>query len=156
LGFLYYWRVQDYQSSAAAFLDGSRKPDAPSWMKIMAARVAQKGGSIETSRMIWSEIYESNKDPKIRERAYQTLRGLKAREDEMQLDQLADEYQKRFGRRPSSLNELRSAGLIPASPVDPDGYSYIFGPDGKAALDPRSSVTLPKEIKTPPPPVHQT
>jgi hypothetical protein len=74
----------------------------------------------------------------------------------MQLDQLADEYQKRFGRRPSSLNELRSAGLIPASPVDPDGYPYTFGPDGKAALDPRSSVTLPKEIKTPPPPVDQT
>jgi len=157
LGFLYYWRLRDYNSSSAAFLDGSKKPNAPEWMKILAARVAQKGGSIETSRMIWSEIYESNKDPKIRERAYQTLRGLKAEEDEIQLDQLADEYRKRFNRRPLSLDELRSAGLIPGVPVDPDGYPYRLGPDGKAALDPRSSVIIPKEIKTPPAPViHQT
>jgi hypothetical protein len=153
LGFLYYWRLRDYQRSASAFLDGSKKHNAPAWMKIMAARVAQKGGSIETSRMIWSQIYESNQDPKIRERAYQTLRGLKAEEDEMELDQLADEYQKRFGRRPTSLNELRSAGLVSGIPVDPDGYPYVFGSDGKTALDPASSVVIPKEIKTPPTPV---
>jgi hypothetical protein len=154
LGFLYYWRLKDYQSSSAAFLDGSNKPAAPAWMKVMAARVAQKGGSLETSRMIWSEIYESNKDPKIRERALETLRGLKAAEDEAELDQLADEYQKRFGRYPASVGELRAVGLIPAIPVDPDGYPYVLRPDGKAALDPKSSVVIPKEIKGPPTPGH--
>jgi hypothetical protein len=150
LGFLYYWRLRDYQASAAAFLDGSNKPNAPAWMKIMAARVAQKGGSLETSRMIWSEIYESNKDPKIRERALLTLRGLKAAEDEISLDQLAEEYQRRFGRYPASVGELRSAGLIAAIPVDPDGYPYVFQADGKAALNPDSSVVIPQEIKSPP------
>jgi hypothetical protein len=150
LGFLYYWRLRDYRSSASAFLDGSDKPSAPSWMKVMAARVAQKGGSLETSRMIWSEIYESNKDPKVRERALLTLRGLKAAEDEMQLNQLADQFQKRLGRYPASLDELRAAGLLTGTPVDPDGYPYVFGPDGKAALAPESSVVIPKEIKTPP------
>jgi hypothetical protein len=154
LGFLYYWRLRDYQSSASAFLDGSNKPNGPPWMKVMAARVAQKGGSLDTARMIWSEIYESNKDPKIRQRALETLRGLKAEEDMQQLNQLADEYQKRLGRYPVSVSELRAAGLITAIPVDPDGYPYLFEPDGKAALDPRSSVVIPKEIKTPPTPSH--
>lgn len=153
LGFLYYWRLRDYNSSAAAFLDGTKKPNAPDWMKILAARIAQKGGSLETSRMIWSEIYESNQDPKIRARAYETLRGLKAEQDEMQLDRLAEEYQKRFGHRPASFSELRSAGFLSTIPLDPDGYPYLFGPDGKVALDPRSSVVIPKEIKTPPAPV---
>ena len=150
LGFLYYWRLKDYPSSAAAFLDGSNKPNAPPWMKVMAARVAQKGGSLETARMIWSEIYESSKDPKIRERALDTLRGLKALEDENELNQLADEYQKRFGHSLVTVSKLRSAGLIAAVPVDPDGYPYVFGPDGKAALDPMSTVVIPKEIKDPP------
>jgi len=150
LGFLYYWRLKDYQSSASAFLDGSKKPNAPPWMKVMAARVAQKGGSLETARMIWSEIYESNKDPKIRERALDTLRGLKALEDEIELNQLADAYQKRFGHYPASASELRSAGLIQGIPVDPAGYPYVFGPDGKAVLDPTSPVVIPKEIKDPP------
>jgi hypothetical protein len=152
LGFLYYWRLADYTSSATAFLDGSNKPNAPDWMKVMAARVAQKGGSLDTSRMIWSEIYESNKNPKIRERALEILRGLKAEEDEIELNRLADEYQKRFGRYPASVNELRSAGLIGGIPVDPDGYPYRFEPDGKAALDPKSSVVIPKEIRSPPTP----
>jgi len=150
LGFLYYWRLKDYQSSASAFLDGSNKPKAPPWMKMMAARVAQKGGSLETARMIWSEIYESTTDPKIRERALDTLRGLKALEDESKLNELADEYQRHFGHYPASVNALRSSGLIAAIPVDPDGYPYIFGPDGKAALDPMSTVVIPKEIKDPP------
>jgi len=119
-------------------------------MKVMAARVAQKGGSLETSRMIWSEIYESNKDPKIRERALETLRGLKAAEDEIELNQLAEEYRKRLGRYPASVNELHSAGLIGGIPVDPDGYPYLLEPDGKAALDPKSPVIIPKEIKSPP------
>jgi hypothetical protein len=155
LGFLYYWRLRDYPSSTSAFLEGSKKPGAPSWLPIMAARVAQKGGSLETSRMIWSAIYESNKDPKIRERAYQTLRGLKAKEDEIEIDQLAEEYQQRFARPPRSLGELRSAGLLSGIPLDPDGYPYLLGDDGKAALDPRSSVTIPKEIRTPPVPIIQ-
>jgi len=150
LGFLYYWRLRDYPSSASAFLDGSHKPNAPPWMKVMAARVAQKGGSLETARMIWSEIYESSKDPKIRERAVDTLRGLKALEDENELNQLADQYQKRFGHYPASVGELRSAGLIAGVPVDPGGYPYVLGPDGKAALDPMSTVIIPKEIKDPP------
>lgn len=150
LGFLYYWRMKDYSASATAFLDGSKKPDAPPWLAVMAARVAQKGGSLETSRMIWSEIYESNRDPKVRDWALKTLQGLKAVEDELQLDEIAAEYEKRFGRYPTSTSELRSAGLLMGIPVDPLGYPYVFGSDGKAQLNPDSPVIIPKEIKTPP------
>lgn len=149
LGFLYYWRMKDYTSAADAFLDGSKKPGAPSWMAILAARVAQRGGSLETSRMIWTQIYESNKDPKIRAQALQTLEGLKAAEDEQQLDQLAQDYQMRFGRFPASPADLRSAGLIAGVPVDPEGFPYIFGRDGKAAVNPNSPVVIPKDLAAP-------
>lgn len=149
LGFLYYWRVKDYESAAKAFLAASEKPNAPAWLAVTAAHVAEKGGSLETSRLIWSEIYESNKDPKIRERALETLQGLKAEEDEMELDKIAAEYEKRFGRYPSSTGELQSAGLLNGIPVDPLGYPYVFGPDGKAALDPDSSVVIPQDLNPP-------
>ena len=78
------------------------------------------------------------------------LRGLKAQEDEAQLDELAGDYQKRFGRLPASIAELRDAGLVRGIPVDPDGYPYAFGPDGKARLNPQSSVVIAPEIKAPP------
>lgn len=149
LGFLYYWRMKDYLDSAATYLEASKKPGAPLWLKVMAARVAQKGGSLETSRMIWSQLYESTQDPMVRKKALEILRGLKAQEDEAQLDELAAEYQKRFGRFPTSMTELRDAGLVGGVPVDPDGYPYMFGPNGKSQLNRESSVVIPPEIKAP-------
>jgi hypothetical protein len=143
LGFLYYWRLKDYPNASAAYLDGSRNPKAPPWLKMMAARIADKGGSIETSRIIWSEIYQSTKDANVRKNAYENLRGLKAQEDEMHLDELAEDYHKRFGRYPANTKEMRDAGILPGIPLDPDELPYAIGPDGKSQLDPRSTVKIP-------------
>ena len=150
LGFLYYWRMRDYPDSAAAYLEASKIPHAPLWLKMMAARVAQEGGSLQTSRMIWSQLYESTQNPQVKKMAEEMLRGLKAQEDETQLNELASQYQKRFGRFPSSLAQLRDAGLLRGIPIDPDGYPYTFGPDGKSQLNPQSSVVIPPEIRAPP------
>ena len=149
LGFLYYWCRHDYAAAAQAYMDGSKIPGAPSWMKIMAALVSQRGGSIETSRMIWTEVYNSTQDKTVRERAMETLRGLRALEDEQQLDQLAQEYKNRLGHFPSTTSELRDAGLIRGNPVDPAGFPYDFGPDGKSALHPQSPIVIPKGLQLP-------
>jgi tetratricopeptide (TPR) repeat protein len=143
LGSLYYLRLKDYPNASAAYLAGSRIPGAPLWMKLIAARIAEKGGSIETSRAIWSELYETTKDPNLRKKALEEIQGLKAQEDESQLDELADEYYKRFGRFPSSTKEMRDAGLLSGIPVDPAGFPYVFGPDGKSHLSAQSSVEEP-------------
>jgi hypothetical protein len=150
LGFLYYWRMKDYPNAAAAYLEGSKIPNAPSWLKMMAARIAEKGGSLETSRMIWSEIYESTLDKTVREKAMEMLRGLRAQEDEAQLDELAQEYENRFGHFPASTGDMRDAGLLRGIPVDPAGYPYVFGADGKSSLDPQSPVVIPPKLNPPP------
>lgn len=149
LGFLYYWYMDDYAAASQTYIDGSKIPGAPSWMKIMAALVAQRGGSIETSRMIWTEVYNSTQDKSVRERAMQTLQGLRALEDEQQLDKLALQFKDRFGHFPVSTGDLRDAGLIRGNPVDPEGFPYIFGAEGKSALDPRSSIVIPKGLLLP-------
>lgn len=148
LGFLYYWWLQDYPHASAAYLEASKNPKAPSWLKMMAARVAEKGGSLDTSRMIWSEILSSTKDPAVRKRAEETMKALKALQDEINLDALAETYQKRFGRYPSATAELRDAGLLPGIPVDPEGYAYVFGPGGKSRLNPKSPVVIPPPPRT--------
>ena len=150
LGFLYYWRLKDYPHAAAAYLEASKNPQAPPMMKMMAARIAAKGGSLETSRLIWSELYESTKDPTIRQNARKQLKGLKAQEDETNLDAVCDQYRQRFGRYPSTTREMRDAGLLNGIPVDPDGYPYVIGADGKSNLDPRSTVVITPLPKTPP------
>jgi hypothetical protein len=142
LGFLYYWRLKDYPAASAAYLAGSKLPDAPSYMKMMAARVAEKGGSIETSRMIWSQVYTSTTNLTIRSEALRMLRVLKAQDDEEHLDALAQDYRTRFGRFPASIGDLQQAGFLHGTPVDPAGYPYVLGADGKSKLSPESTIVI--------------
>jgi len=142
LGFLYYWHEKDYPNASAAYLAGSKVPNAPEWLKLMAARVAEKGGSFENSLLIWTEIFRSTKDPKVRKKAQDQIAELAAERDEQALDQLAEDYRQRFGRYPSSTQELVAAGMLRGIPVDPAGYPYFFGADGKSKQDPASPIIL--------------
>lgn len=144
LGFLYYWRLKDYPDAAQAYLAGGNIPAAPVTLKLMAARVAEKGGSIDTSIMIFSELYQSTKDPNVRKEALAVLRSLKAEKDCMQLDELIDQYAKRFARNPTSMKDLSGAGLVHGIPVDPLGFPYVIGADGKSRLNSESPIKPPK------------
>jgi tetratricopeptide (TPR) repeat protein len=149
LGFLYYMKLKDYDKASAAYLETSKIPGASQLFKVLAARIASKGGALDTSRMIWSEIYETTQDEKIKKHALEELKGLKAQSDEMQLDQLAQEYHTRFARYPQSTRDLVEAAMIKGVPLDPDGFPYVFGVDGKSQLDPKSTVTIDQGAPTP-------
>lgn len=150
LGLLYYLYLRDYPQAAQAYLETSKNPAAPVWVKLMAARIAQKGGSFETSRMIWGQLYNSTKDPKIRETAIRQIESLKAEEDEMHLDELAGEFSKRFGHGATGIQELVAAGMLSGIPLDPAGLPYVLGPDGKSHLNPSSPVVIIEPPKLPP------
>lgn len=135
LGFVYYFDLKDYQKSSEAFREGSTKPGAQLWMKVMAAKVAAEGESFETSMFLWKDIYNSAVDPAVKKNALMHLQLLKVKEDCKQLDLLAGEYAKRFGKRPTRMNELVQAGLLRGLPGDPLGFAYVFGEDGKAELN---------------------
>ena len=135
LGFVYYFDLKDYKKASDAFLEGSKRPNAQLWMKVMAAKVAAEGESLETSVFLWKDIYNSTSDPSVKKNALMHLQLLKVKEDCRQLDLLADEYAKRFGKRPARMNEMVQAGLLRGIPGDPLGFAYIFGEGGKAELN---------------------
>lgn len=138
LGFIYYFELKDYPRAAAAFDEGSKNPDALIWMKVMAAKIAAEGESVTTSVFLWNDIYKTTKDPQLKENAQTHLRLLQVQLDCKQLDALADEFQKRTGHRPVHMIDLVHEGLLAQLPGDPMGFPYVFGPDGKAALNPQS------------------
>lgn len=138
LGFIYYFDLQDYKRAAEAFREGSQKPGAMIWMKTFAARIAAQGGTREIAAQLWSEIYDSATDANIKRNALLHLKLLKAENDCEQLDLLAAEYQRRFGRRPMEMRDLVEARLLSNFPADPDGYIYSFNAEGKAQLNPAS------------------
>ena len=135
LGFIYYFDLKDYKKASDAFLEGSKKPNAQLWMKVMAAKVAAEGESLETSVFLWKDIYNTTSDASVKKNALMHLQLLKVKEDCRQLDLLADEYAKRFGKRPARMSDLVQARLLQGIPGDPLGFPYIFGEDEKAELN---------------------
>jgi len=142
LAFIYFWHERDYAKASAAFLQGSMIPGAPDWMATMAARMADKSKELDNARALWSEIYRSTQSPKVKAMALARLTTLKVLMEEGWLNDEFREYLQRFGRPPKSTEDLKTAGIIPGVPIDPAGFRYIFGPDGKARLDPRSPVVI--------------
>ena len=137
LGNVYYLDLKDYAKAGQAYLEGSKKPGAAPWMKVMAARFLA-GESRETAVMLWSEIYQSSTEDALRENARINLQLLRADEDIDHLNEIAGKYLARAGRLPHSLNEMIQAGLLGGEPLDPAGYAYVIGSDGKAHLSEHS------------------
>ena len=135
LGFVYYFDMKDYAKASAALYEGSKNPKAFIWMKAMAAKIATEGNSTETSNFLWQDVYSTTKDPLVKQNALRHLQLLRAENDRKQIDTVADEYQKRFGRRPVRMSELVQSGLLRGAPVDALGYPYILSEAGKAELN---------------------
>ena len=138
LGNVYYLELKDFQRAGQAYLEGSKKAGAAVWMKVMAARFLEKGESRETSVMLWSEVYESSTDESLKENARINLQLLRADEDLEQLNKIAEQFAARAGRPPHSVRELVQAAMIGGEPLDPVGYPYAIGADGKPQISVRS------------------
>jgi hypothetical protein len=142
LGFLYSIHLRDYQKAADAYLEGSKNPHAQIWMKVMAARVAEAGNALETSRLIWIEVYSNTKDELVRRRAMQHIHALDAALGLQRLNESSEDYWRKFGRFPTSMQELRDAGLVGGALQDPEGFPYVMGPNGVPQLNPKSTIEL--------------
>jgi hypothetical protein len=146
LGFVYYFDLHDYEKAADAFLEGGKHPKAQVWMKVLAARVSERGQTRETSVFLWNELYNSSTDPAMKQNALTHLRLLTAEADCERLDDMAIAYEKRTGRLPKDLRELVSAGFLPGALVDPLGFVYVFDSDGMARLNPASPLFKDKPV----------
>jgi hypothetical protein len=142
LGFLYSIHLKDYKKAAEAYLEGSKNPNAQIWMKVMAARVAETGNEMETSRLIWTGVYSSTNDEQVRRTALQHIQSLDAELGLKRLNESSEDYWRKFGRFPTSMQELRDAGLVGGTLEDPAGFPYVMGPNGVPQLDPRSPIQL--------------
>jgi tetratricopeptide (TPR) repeat protein len=134
LGDVYYFNKKDYAKASEAFRKGSSYPEAPIWMKVMAAKIAEEGESLETSYFLWKQVYDTASDPQIKKNAETHLKLLRAQMAMREIDRLAAEYEARSGKHATHLSELVEAGLLKGIPLDPEGYPYVLGQGGKAEL----------------------
>jgi tetratricopeptide (TPR) repeat protein len=135
LGFIHYLDRKDYKAAAEAFRKGSEVPGALPWMKVMAARMAERGDDPATALELWKAVYENNKDTNIRDTALKHIVSLQADADVEELSRRVDTYRQRTGSMPSDWKDLIRAGLLQGIPRDPTGAPYKLMPDGVIGVE---------------------
>lgn len=127
LGFLYYWRLQDYRAAAGWFQRASALPGAPEWLAPLAAGMLAQGGDRQSSRQLLVRILQDADEDWLRRTAERWLLQLDALDRIDQLEGMLARYRAQAGPAGSWLDLIR-AGWIPGVPVDPAGHPYILNP----------------------------
>jgi len=141
LGFIHYIDRDDPKSAQIAFQRGSEVPGALGWMKVMAARMAERSKDINTAMLLWQAISETTQDSNVKETARRHLVSLEADRDINELDRQIKIYRQRTGHSPSSWADLIRAGLLRGVPRTPYGDDYLLTEGGK--VDVRDSTKYP-------------
>jgi len=133
IGFVHYWWLQDYPAAAEWFQRAADMPGGPFWLKSMAAVTLAEGGRRDSSRQLWQELARSEFEM-FRNEGQRRLLQLDAMDQIDQLQAAADAFERQFGRPVMDWDDLRRAGYLRGSPIDPTGAPYRIQ-SGRVMLD---------------------
>jgi hypothetical protein len=125
LGFFHFIYLGDAKRAAEILIEASRLPGAAFWLRTLAAEVLVKGGHREVSRRMWQEMYEQS-DDLMKENARVHVMAIDALTAAEALSAGAQEFARRSGRLPRSLEEIAAAGLARVPLVDPAGVRFDY------------------------------
>lgn len=140
LGFIYYLELKDYKDAANAFEQGSHIPDAHPALKMLAARMSEHAGDLETARMLWSATYQTTTDKTVKANAVAHLRALEVDETVPLLESMVANYKRVTGRTPSSFEQFVHDHVLAVVPRDPTGHPYKLMPDGTVEVSDPSAL----------------
>jgi hypothetical protein len=127
IGFVHYWARHDYKAAAEWFERGSRLPNAPWFLKPLAAVTLTKGGQRSTSRVLFQALAQSGDSEWIRTDAQRRLRQLDAMDAIDARREVVARCRAR-GASASTWPQLVRAGCLRAVPLDPDGFAFELDP----------------------------
>jgi hypothetical protein len=144
IGFVHYWYRHDFETAAAWFARASKVPNAPWWLKSLAATTLAQGGDRQSSRVMWESIRQSAEIDWLRKDAERRLLQLRALDQIDTLQATVDALARQSGSTPASWAPVVRANAWPGVPVDPTGVRYeLVG--GRVRLSQRSSLWPPPE-----------
>jgi len=127
IGFVYYWWLRDYPKAAEWFLKGANQPNAPEWLRPLAATTLASGGDRATARHLWTQLLNSDMSY-IKAQAEHRLLQLDAMDAIAELTPILQRFVDRERRIPRSWQELASAERLARVPADPTGVPFVFDP----------------------------
>ena len=132
LGYIY-WQQKDFKAAGEAYDLGSKIPEAPAWMSVMKARMADEGGSRSTAREIYKRMYEQSTDETVKEMARRRLMQLDSLDERDVLGKVVSAFRSSVGRCPTNwaevgpvLRKLQIPLDSTGAPQDPSGTPYLL------------------------------
>ena len=127
------WQQKNFAEAGDAYRRGAELPGAPTWMKVMQARMAGEGSSRDTAREIYLRMYEQSGDDQVKTMARRHLLYLDSLDRIEFLKKVLSAYQAKTGHCPSSWKEIETV-LRPlrvpidatGAPLDPSGAPYVL------------------------------
>ncbi len=134
MGFDYYYFLADYARASEEFLEAARIEGAPLLLSILGARLAMKGKRTETAIALLKTMLG---DKELDEKSAREIRmRLEALQGVLTIEKAIGEYERRYGARPSRLEELVAGGILEKLPDNPYGGPYIYDDiTGEVAFD---------------------
>jgi len=140
-GFVYYWWRHDTRTAADWFLRGSQLPNAPNWLRPLAASTLAEGGERDTARVLWTQLAQTADQEWIRRTARVRLQQLDAEIVIEELQPVVNRFYDVAGRFPAGWAELARAGGVRGVPLDPSGVPYALDPiSGAVDVSPDSAL----------------
>jgi len=145
LGFFHYIYLHDSVRAAAVLNEAADLPGAAFWLRTLAADLLAKSGDRAASRRMWQQMFEQAEAGIIKENARARLLILDSLDRGDRLASLAAEFERRRGRLPVRLEELRGAGLWGGPLVDAAGVPFGYDArTGRVFIDEASPMWRPE------------
>ncbi|GAC1397361.1 MAG: hypothetical protein NVSMB56_12340 [Pyrinomonadaceae bacterium] len=132
LGYIH-WQREQYAEASAAYEKGAQIPGAPVWMRQMQAQMESAGGSRQTARAIYEQMYREADDEQIKTLAAKRLAQLQSLDERDTLRQALNDFHTRNNRCATVWRELsthlRAAHFrlnANGAPLDPTGFEYVL------------------------------
>lgn len=105
LGYIY-WKLGNYEKAAEVYEQGSKIEGAAPFLKLMAGKMRSEGGSRETGRVLYRQMFEEAKDEALKNNAARWLLKLDA-DDEMEAIRAAlQNFKKQNNRCANNFAEI--------------------------------------------------
>ena len=133
MGFNEYYFRNNFGAAGKQYLEAAKTPDAPPFLSILGARLAQKGGETHSAIVIMKSMLASAEEGEPGRG--DMLDRLHALEGVLAIEKAITRYEQMRGSKPTSMEELLSSGALPAMPPNPYKLDYCIDEKGVIYFD---------------------
>jgi tetratricopeptide (TPR) repeat protein len=124
IAFDYYYFLNDYEKASREFFEAAKVKDAPIILALLGSRFSVKEGKTQASILtLESMLTQTNLTEDNVKEIKNRIIALKGVEI---IESAVDEYVKKFGKKPETINDIVEKGIIRQLPQNPYSASYTY------------------------------